>query len=320
MVKMNLEIINGDVLDGLSEIGDSEIDLIITSPPYWSLRDYGNPKQIGQEQLLKDYLNNLLDVSGQLHRVLKKTGVMYWNHGDGYAGANRGTNKKGEFLVKSKVQKKYKASFVKPPNWKLNKYPKKSLLMQNYRLIINMVDLQGWRLRNILVWHKKNPAPESVRDRYRRTYEPIFLLSKSEKYYFNMDPIRKPYAKTSKKRFKYAVHSSKDHNYTSNKYYVSEKGKIPGDIITTATSNFKGFHSATFPEKLIEPFIISSCPKGGTVLDPFMGRGTVLKVARKHGCNAIGIELNPEYVEIAKKYIGWSKKEWLDVKYDVKKL
>src|SRR3990167_4221203 len=175
------KIIHGDSMEVLKTLPDESVDCIITSPPYYGLRDYSVDGQIGLEKTLDEYLTKMLAITAELKLVLKKTGTLWWNHGDSYgtgSGAgirdgkqatNRGTQ------TNENWQKKGKASI---PGYE------KSLLLQAHRLVIRMIDEQGWILRNTIIWHKPNCMPSSVKDRFTVDYEPIFFFTKSKKYWF----------------------------------------------------------------------------------------------------------------------------------------
>lgn len=275
------DIICGNATEVMRDIDSESIDCIITSPPYWGLRDYGSEGQIGLEPTLEEYHNKLLNITAECTRVLKATGTMFWVHG--------------------------------------NSYSDKTLTMQNYRLSIRMVDEQGWILRNVLIWHKKNNMPSSVQDRFTNAYEPVFFYTKSSKYFFNLEAIRIPQKEESKKRIVLAKRQkkcnsikNKEMHKFNNTYRTTkdicenldpEKGKNPGDVSTLSVQPFFGAHFAVFPETLIEPFIKAGCPKGGIVLDPFMGAGTTAVMAKKQGRLYRGIEINQEYIQIAKRRI-----------------
>jgi len=256
--KTNLGILyHGDVLGILKELSSESIDCIVTSPPYYFLRDYKTEKQIGLEPTLNQYIDKLLEVTYQLKRVLKKTGVMFWVHGDCY-GSGKGYDK---------LYDKYKQEIR---NKKPIKGYEKCLLLQNYRLIIRMVDEQGWILRNAIIWCKKIHIHSCAQDRFVNSYEPIFLLVKQKKYWFDL----------------------------------SKFGKHPKDIWLMPTEqSLGGLHPAPFPKHLARQAIVAGCPPSGVVLDPFMGSGTVGVVAEQLGYKWIGIELNLEYCNLAKKRI-----------------
>ncbi len=333
------KVLCGDTLEELKKMSDECIDTIITSPPYWGLRDYGVKGQIGLEKTLDEYINKLLDITAELKRVLKPTGVMFWNHGDCYGGNLSAPNQ-------PKLGKRDPYSNF-PRVRARNRVPK-CLCLQNYRLILKMIDNQCWILRNTIIWHKPNHMPSSVKDRFTNSYEPVYMLVKNKKYWFDLDAVRvkvkypedvarrirqdkeagvKPFQKGSDiarhKKTKIpqsqaeSFGSPRARNYrkvdTTAEFFKKKgsggnlnlpaenpKGKNPGDVWKIATQPFPEAHFATFPEKLIEPMIMSSCPKDGIILDPFFGSGTTGVVAKKLGRNYIGIELNEDYCKIAK--------------------
>jgi len=315
-MKLNT-IIQGDTLQTLKSWPDEFIDCIITSPPYWGLRDYGVDGQIGLEPTLDEYLYKMLVITNELHRVLKKTGVMFWNHGDNYGSSISGglAKGKGDGLYERKMNRIRSQKKTDPRrNIDPSKIKAKCLVLQNYRLILKMIDEQGWILRNSIVWHKPNAMPSSVKDRFSNSYEPVFMLVKNKKYNFDLDAVRvahAPYSKEMEAKYK----PSKPKNYgdknvaagSFNKMlyekgiHLNPAGKNPGDVWKISTQPFKEAHFATFPLKLIEPMVKAGCPKGGLVLDPFMGSGTTALVARKHNRNYIGIELSEAYIKIANK-------------------
>ena len=182
-------IYQGNALEIIETWPDDFIDTIITSPPYWGLRDYGVKGQIGLESTLEEYLDKLLDVTAELQRVLKPTGVMFWNHGDCYGGSCSWGGQSG---LDPKYSDKRK---VHPPGYHQRTAAPKCLTMQNYRLILRMIDEQDWILRNTIIWHKPNAMPSSVKDRFVVSHEPVFMLVKDKKYWFDQDAIRVPYDK-----------------------------------------------------------------------------------------------------------------------------
>jgi len=257
------KIINGDVLEALKRLPSDSIDCIVTSPPYWSLRDYGVEGQIGLEPTLDEYLDKLLQVTKELKRILKPTGVMFWNHGDNYSGSLRGFDKNGKNYVKSEIQLGNKGSFVMPPDWNKINIPRKSLCLQASRLAIRMIDEQGWILRNDIIWHKPNHMPESVKDRFTKAYEHVFMFVKKEKYWFDLDAVREPHLN------KYNTCASRREDCSTNQYAKSAHGpedyhplgKNPGDVWVINTEPFPEAHFAVFPTKLVERCILAGCPE-----------------------------------------------------------
>jgi len=334
-----------DCLEAL-ELPDDYVDCIITSPPYWGLRDYGEETntiwggdpdckhewevketrrpnasggktdyakqklavkgtenysefvdyhnrvtkssfckkcgawygQLGLEPTLDLYIEHLLQITAELKRVLKKTGVMFWNHGDSYSG-NMGkrsgwsyvsgiTNIDNEEAVKRGISlNSFRAKYI---------LPQKCLCLQNFRLIMRMIDEQGWILRNVIVWHKPNHMPSSVKDRFTNAYEPVFMLVKNKKYWFDLDAVRvpqkefinkpnqKPKAINKGTHLETGAFSKKGgfNTYREQKgIQYNPLGKNPGDIWTIPTQPFPEAHFATYPEKLIEPMIKAGCPQ-----------------------------------------------------------
>jgi len=250
-------IIQGDTLQTLNTLPDNSIDTILTSPPYWGLRDYGVECQIGLEPTLDLYIEHLLQITTELKRVLKPTGVMFWNHGDCYGG----TGFKGNYRDPKYPEGR---NSIEPPNKNLTP---KCLALQNYRLILRMIDEQGWILRNTIIWHKPNHMPSSVKDRFANAYEPVFMLTKSKKYYFDLDAVRVPHTWADKdKRSLLRRVEGKNGKITEGVYATNAVGyhplgKNPGDLWTIPTQPFPEAHFATFPEKLVEPMIKAGCPQ-----------------------------------------------------------
>ena len=322
---MTNQIIQGDCLTELKKLLDESIDCIITSPPYYGLRDYGVEGQLGLEKTLEEYLEKMFLITAELKRVLKKTGTIFWNHGDSY-GSGSGAGVRGGKQATNRGTQTNKG-------WqKSGKSPiigyEKSLLLQNFRLVQRMIDEQQLILRNVLIWHKPNCMPSSVKDRFTVDFEPVFFFSKSKKYWFEQQ--FESYAESSVGRYKLANSRSgvedaaKIKGDLSKPRYKRGQGTIAsrGDSIDglvvggtnplgrtkravwkIPTQPFKEAHFATFPEALIEPMIKAGCPEAGIVLDPFMGSGTVAVVAKKLKRDWLGIELNKSYIDIAEARI-----------------
>ena len=212
-------IIHGDTLEELKKLPDDLVDTIITSPPYWGLRNYGVEGQIGLEKTLEEYIEKLLAITNELKRVLKPTGVMFWNHGDCYSGGK--TGRTDDYIYKNAQQRT--GGLQRKPT---DGVPSKCLVLQNYRLILKMID-QGWILRNNIIWNKPNHMPSSVKDRFANSFEPVFMLVKNKKYWFDLDAVRVaittfenrpmgiererdyPNAKRNKNAFNYRVREAK---------------------------------------------------------------------------------------------------------------
>jgi site-specific DNA-methyltransferase (adenine-specific) len=253
-------VIEGDVHLALGRIPDESVQCVVTSPPYWGLRDYGIDGQIGLEPTLSGFIQNLSAVFAEVKRILKPDGVLWLNIGDGYTSGNRGWRAPDK-------KNRNRAMAVRPDNPPGLK--DKDLLGIPWRLAFALQD-SGWYLRSDIVWHKPNAMPESVRDRPTRAHEYLFMLTKSEQYHYDHEAVKER-TETGEKRNRRSVWN-----------------------INTAYSGSS--HIAAFPEALIEPCIVASSRPGDYVLDPFFGSGTVGLVASRLGRAYIGVELNPAYV------------------------
>ncbi len=256
-------ILEGNALHALQRLPSCSVQCIVTSPPYWGLRDYGIKDQIGLEPTLPQFINHLVTVFDEAKRVLRSDGTLWINIGDGFTSGNRGyraTDKKNPARAMS----------VRPDTPKGLK--PKDLLGIPWRLALALQD-DGWYLRSDIVWNKPNAMPESVKDRPTRSHEYIFMLTKSERYYYDHEAIKE----------------------------MGQSGKLRNrrSVWDVKTQPFPGAHFATFPTQLIEPCILASSKPGDFVLDPFLGSGTVGVVCMDEGRQYVGIELNPDYVAIA---------------------
>lgn len=251
-------IIEGDARAALPLLPDNSVQCCVTSPPYWSLRDYQIPGQIGLEPTVDQFLNRLVEVFAEVKRVLREDGVLWLNIGDSYTSGDRG----------------YRASDKKNPVRAMSFRPEtpeglkpKDLIGIPWRLALAL-QRDGWYLRSDIVWHKPNCMPESVKDRPTRAHEYLFLLTKSERYYYDHGSIKEP------------------------------NGRNRRSVWSIPTQAFNGAHFATFPVALVEPCILAGSKPGDFVLDPFFGSGTVGAVCQALERRYLGIELNPEYVHI----------------------
>ena len=309
---MDYRIIEGDCIEGMRRLEGQSVNCVVTSPPYFGLRDYGHDGQIGLEASPDAFVAKLVDVFREVRRVLRDDGTVWLNLGDSYAGSwgnagghNRGNGTQREITVGSVVkdQAERNGDFVPPA---ANGYAelgikKKDLIGIPWRVAFAL-QADGWYLRQDIIWHKPNPMPESVRDRCTKAHEYIFLLSKSERYYFDSEAMQEPSVKgASGSQF----HTGKTAAHQLGR--SSEAERVDGDtrnrrsVWTVATKPYKGAHFATFPPDLIRPCILAGCPKDGTVLDPFGGSGTTALVALEEGRKAVLCELNTDYIALAHK-------------------
>jgi site-specific DNA-methyltransferase (adenine-specific) len=301
----------GDALKVLMrKISSESIDCCITSPPYWGLRDYGVGGQIGLENSISEWRDRLIAIFAEVKRVLKPEGTFWLNIGDSYSG--------------------------------------KSLIGQPWLLAFALRDA-GWYLRSEIIWHKRNPMPESIRDRPTKSHEQLFLLSKNAKYFYDQEAIREPHTYDGRKKTTVKGKEGSIQHRDGERWPNSGKNKR--DVWVIPTQPFPEAHFATFPEKLVEPCIMAGtsqegycrCGKPwvrvveiprnvkdispltytigwepsckcdtpdklpGIILDPFMGSGTVAVVSRRLRRDFVGIELNSEYVEIAKRRLDKDK-------------
>lgn len=303
------QIVQGDVIEVLRTLPSESIDCIITSPPYFGLRDYGIEGQVGLEDTIEEYLDKMLAITAECRRVLKKTGTMFWNHGDCYGGIMQSnwTSKNPE------IARKYQKNASQPNSFMQGKKKgyEKSLLLQAHRLVIRMCDEQQWILRNTLIWWKPNSMPTSVIDRFNVDYEPIFFFTKNKKYFFNQQLEDSIWARHDKRFIKGPSQGGKA---VSGNYAINKGGAFRDDakrnmrsVWYIPTKSYSEAHFATFPQELCEIPIKAGCPENGIVLDPFMGSGTTAFVAKLLNRNYIGIELNPEYIKLAKDRLAQQK-------------
>ncbi len=339
-------IISGDCIEGLRTLPDASVHCCVTSPPYWGLRDYGHDGQIGLESTPEAYVARMVEVFREVRRVLRDDGTLWLNLGDSYAGSwgnqgrkeTRGTQRpiNGPMMQRLKAQPVheieccldddctcpagdenggiYPDKKTRTGSW-VNDHPTlkpKDLVGIPWRGAFAL-QADGWWLRQDIIWHKPNPMPESVRDRCTKAHEYVFLLTKSERYYYDAEAVsehavcdRKPGRRITDTR---ETHGTGGGNAGINsllaRYHEGDapKSRNRRSVWTITTKPYSGAHFAVMPPDLVEPCIKAGCPEGGTVLDPFAGSGTTLAVAAQLGRNAIGCELNPEYIALAERRI-----------------
>ena len=288
-------IVLGDVRSVVRDLPDASIDCVVTSPPYWGLRDYGVDGQIGLEQSPGAYVSELVEVFREIRRALKDDGTIWVNLGDSYAATTKGAGGEGK-------QTSNAGTIMADRRWQIPQGLKPKDLVGVPWLVAFALRADGWYLRQDIIWHKPNPMPESVRDRCTKGHEYVFLLSKSPRYYFDSDAIKEPSIKP--------LGVPREIGQKQNAKLGQQQGGTLGSSVSAETRNkrsvwtvtpkpFKGAHFATMPPDLVEPCILAGCRPGGIVLDPFNGSGTTGVVALRNGREYLGIELNPAYVEIA---------------------
>lgn len=330
----------GDAISVLREMPDESVNCIVTSPPYFGLRDYGHEGQIGLEPTPQEFIMRLVEVFRECRRVLRADGTCWVNVGDSYAG--RGKTGGMSSLQRSQSALDTKGWVPQAPGFK-----DKDLYGIPWRLAFALQD-DGWWLRQDIIWAKPNPMPESVRDRCTKSHEYLFLLAKSKRYWSDMKAIAEPaesavpdwHGPNSGMVVKHVPGNSQPSRKVPSGWQQSEHyagqtvgyvgrsgnkerkpatergcledrvaGSVPWEgttrntrsVWTIATQPYKEAHFATFPEELARRCILAGCPVGGIVLDPFAGSGTTLAVAVAHERRAIGIEINPDYITLINK-------------------
>lgn len=331
---MDYRIIEGDCIEGMRRLKDKSVNCVVTSPPYFGLRDYGHDEQIGLEASPEEFVAKLVEVFREVRRVLRDDGTVWLNLGDSYANGGRTKRDADDKLLERGMNTRPNDG-AKP----------KDLLGIPWRVAFAL-QADGWYLRQDIIWHKPNPMPESVRDRCTKAHEYIFLLSKSQKYYFDSGAMQEPavgglagntrptkggraYENGAlEHRTAAGLHKWAERQRSKRDSFKRDGSKreqtIPGQsagthrpdrkeseydvetrnkrsVWTVATRPYKGAHFATFPPDLIRPCILAGCPEDGTVLDPFGGSGTTALVALEEGRKAVLCELNPDYITLTHK-------------------
>lgn len=310
-----LKILQGDCRDTLRTLPDESVSCVVTSPPYWGLRDYGCSGQIGLEQSLDEFLAQLVGVFREVRRVLKRDGTCWVNMGDSYSGSWGAQGRQGatgQMATRSVVSARQIASAQKRSSGtgSLSRTPGlkgKELIGQPWRLAFALQS-DGWWLRQDIIWHKPNPMPESVRDRCTKAHEYLFLLTKAERYFWDQaamsEPALAPEGNGNKDNKGAIAYRNGDHRHRT-KNGLADIGpretRNRRSVWTIPTEPYSEAHFATYPQSLVRPCILAGCPVGGTVLDPFGGSGTTGQVALELGRNAILCELNPDYVELIRR-------------------
>lgn len=288
----------GDALTMLSEMPDASVNCIVTSPPYWGLRDYGQPGQYGLEDSPLTYVDTMRAVFGQARRVLAADGTLWLNLGDTYANrANAAASKSFRADAAAVMPARVNATAIAP---------RKGLLMVPERVAMALSD-DGWILRNKIVWHKPNAMPQSVTDRLSGRYEHVFLFAKSPRYFFDLDAIREPAVTRPGRTWaqRKAAGEPGRHGLAGQAavarggFTAAAAGRNPGDVWALSTRPYPEAHFATFPIDLPLRCITAGSRPGDTVLDPFSGSGTTGAAAQILGRRYVGIDLNPGYHDLA---------------------
>jgi DNA modification methylase len=311
---MSVRILIGDCRSELAKLPDKSVHCCVTSPPYFGLRDYGVEGQMGLEPTPDEFVAGMVEVFREVRRVLRDDGTLWLNIGDSYAtqGGQQKTPHMGAiFADRARGQKVISRGKRLPRgegrwgggNNSAGDDLKPKDLIGIPWLLAFALRADGWYLRQEIIWSKPNPMPESVRDRCTKSHEQIFLLSKSPRYYFDQESIREGQDREPDKRLRSSTFKKvqKIGHALSSAEYVETVGANRRSVWEVTTQPFSEAHFATFPPTLIKPCILAGCPEGGTVLDPFGGAGTTGMVADRLQRNAILIELNPEYAEIAQR-------------------
>jgi DNA modification methylase len=308
-------ILTGDCRELLRTLDAESVQCVITSPPYWGLRDYGVSDQIGLEPSPQEYVRQMVEVFREVRRVLRNDGTVWLNLGDSYAAARGGTHQPAETLAGGKggvtqqggrVNRSRHDGYNPSRNAGAIGLKHKDLIGIPWRVALALQD-DGWWLRSDIIWAKPNPMPESVTDRPTKAHEYIFLLTKSARYYYDADAVRVPLVtpphapgnKTNNGR----LTSSMGHVESPDRVWGSEAGANLRTVWTVPTHAYSEAHFATFPPKLIEPCVLAGTKEGDLILDPFTGAGTTGLVATRKGRRFIGTELNPDYANMARNRI-----------------
>lgn len=349
-MSVDYRVLIGTCTETMRTLPEKSVHTCVTSPPYFGLRDYGHDGQIGLETTPDEFVEALVHVFREVRRVLRDDGTVWLNLGDSYAGGGNGG---GGSFAKDGIRSA-------PPGTDKNKATRfgkrgaadglkpKDLIGIPWRVAFAL-QADGWYLRQDIIWSKPNPMPESVRDRCTKAHEYVFLLSKSPRYYYDIDTIKEPLADSSVARLSQDIDSQAGSKRVPGKTngamkavsardnFRRENSKrsmvIPGQSVgshrpdrpdstpgtmrnrrsvwTVSTRPYRGAHFATFPPALIEPCILAGCPAGGTVLDPFGGSGTTAGVALENGRHAVLCELNPAYVPLIDERINDLAPRWV---------
>ncbi len=297
-----LAIYCGDVREILPQLEHGSVQTVITSPPYYGLRDYGVDGQLGLEKSPQEYVERMTEVFDMVKSVLRPDGTLWLNLGDSYANPSQAGGGDPTIGQRNLGGKKQPCSGV-PTGLK-----PKDLIGIPWRVAFALQS-SGWYLRQDIIWHKLNPMPEGVKDRCTKAHEYIFLMSKSGRYFFSSESITETAVKKLKQKSYHKLMNQKYDSVPNDRWKDQFDGRTWSNgtkrnkrsVWSVPTDSLREIHFATLPQKLIEPCILAGSNPGDTVLDPFGGSGTTALVANKHGRKAVLIEINKKYCEIALK-------------------
>ena len=300
--KLMVMLIPGDAKAVLAALEDKSVQCVVTSPPYWGLRDYGVDGQLGLEKTPEEYVEKMVEVFREVRRVLRDDGTLWLNIGDSY-NASGGSHTPEH--ANPGISNSAKRSGA--PGRNISSLKPKDLVGIPWRLAFAL-QADGWWLRQDIIWAKPNPMPESVKDRCTKAHEYLFMFSKKAKYYYDAEAIKEPETMKPQRRLtprednpNAKVHGQAPHRRPEGGTGNGTRNKR--SVWTIPTSPFPEAHFATFPPKLVEPCILSGSRPGDTILDPFVGSGTVCMVAEQHRRHSIGIDLKQEYLDMARARI-----------------
>ena len=317
---MSVRIINADVMAGLAQLPDESVHCVVTSPPYWGLRQYiadgapEKPFEIGLEPAPDAFVARMVEVFREVRRVLRKDGTCWVNLGDSYCSAPKGNpGVRGNINGGKRDTAEADAGAAVFNKSQIPGIKQKDLVGIPWRVAFAL-QADGWWLRQDIIWHKPNPMPESVTDRCTKSHEYVFLLTKSASYFYDAEAIKELGVMQPRAKEGGAGESAVDRKLRGfDNCMGSDGSRNKRSVWSIATAPFSEAHFATFPPELPELCIKAGCPKGGTVLDPFSGAGTTALVADRLQRHAIGIELNPEYAAMSERRINKDRGGLLDM-------
>ena len=309
-----IDIRKGDCRELLREMPAGSVRCCVTSPPYWGLRDYGHAGQLGLERTPEEYVARMVEVFREVRRVLADDGTLWCNLGDSYSATTKGSGGQNSTTIgNGRGQSTNAGSFHAERSWSIPPGLKpKDLIGIPWRVAFAL-QADGWYLRSEIIWAKPNPMPESVTDRPTKAHEQVFLLAKSQRYYYDAEAIKTVSnrageisgtgAKSLSRGSAKGANVNPSGNAKPGGFVVSPEKSNRRTVWTVPTQPFSGAHFAVMPEALVEPCVLAGSARGDLVLDPFAGSGTVGVVALRHGRRFIGCELNAEYARMAQRRI-----------------